>query len=83
MQIPEKVEEFAKFFEDTLLTDKLLSCASEKWEVIQRTAFATFGRKSTKTCDWFEAKSSMMTPVIKAKHSALAEHKWSPTAKSL
>ncbi|KAL8562969.1 hypothetical protein ACOMHN_004661 [Nucella lapillus] len=59
MQYPEKVEEFAKSLEDAL--------SAEKWdhlrETIQKTAFVTFGRKTSKNRDWFEAKSSEMTPV--------------------
>lgn len=87
MQIPEMVEEFTKYFEDSLLTDKLLSCAFKMSdhlrEVIQRTAFATFGRKSTKICDWFKAKSGVMTPVIEGKRAALAEYKCFATEKFL
>ena len=41
------------------------------WEALcdtmYRTALATFGKRSSKSHDWFEAKSTVMTPVIEAK----------------
>ncbi|KAL8607764.1 hypothetical protein ACOMHN_039437 [Nucella lapillus] len=47
MQYPEKVEEFAKSLEDAQSADS----AAEKWdhlqETNQKTAFATFGRKTS------------------------------------
>jgi len=86
MQYPEKVEEFAKSLEDALSVDQPHNSASEKWdhlqETIQKTAFAIFGRKTSRNCDWFEAKSSEMTPVIEEKRAALAECKRSPSEKS-
>ena len=87
MQLPEKVEEFAKSLEDALSAKQPHNSASKKWdhlrETIQKTAFATFGRQTSKNNDWFEAKSSELTPVIKAKRAALAEYKRSPSEKSL
>ena len=38
-------------------------------------ALATFGKKSSKSHDWFKAKSTVMTFVIEAKRAALAEYK--------
>ena len=38
-----------------------------------------FGKKTSKLHNWYEAKSSEMTPIIEAKHTALAQYKWSPT----
>ena len=44
---------------------------------MHRTALATFGRKTTKTHDWFDAKSTEMRPVIEAKRTALIVYKQS------
>ena len=70
MQHPDIVEEFAKSLVDALSADKQRNAASEKWdhlrETIQKTAFETFGRKTSKNCDWFEAQSNVMMPVIDA-----------------
>ncbi|XP_072179817.1 craniofacial development protein 2-like [Diadema setosum] len=71
MQCPDKVEEFAKSLVDALSADKQRNSASEKWdhlrETIQKTALHSFGRKTSKNCDWFEAKSNVMMPIIDAK----------------
>ena len=87
MQFPEKVKEFAKSLQDALAAEHQHNSASEKWnylrECIQKTAFATFGRKVSKSNDWFDAKSSEMTPIIDAKHAALVEYEPSPCEKSL
>ena len=50
---------------------------------MHRTAFATFGKKTSKSHDWFEAKSDAMTPVIEAKRVAFAEYKRPPSEKNL
>ena len=47
------------------------------------TALTTFGRKTSKSHDWFEAKSAEMSPVIEAKRAALAEYKRSPSKRNL
>ena len=87
MQLSEKVEEFAKSLQDALSEEHQHCSASKKWdhlrEVIQKTAFATFGKKISKHNDWFVAKSSEMIAVIDAKCAALAEYKHSPSEKSL
>ena len=87
MKDPECVAQFAKSLEDTLNGTHLGDSATEKWERLRATmyssAFATFGRKTSKSSDWFDAKSSEMTPVIEAKRAALAEYKRSPSEKTL
>ena len=52
-------------------------------DTIHHIALAFFGKKTSKLHDWYEAKLSGMTPVIEAKHAALAEHKQSPTEQNL
>ena len=48
-----------------------------------RTALATFGKRSSKSHDWFEANSTVMTSVIEAKRAALAEFKRTPSERTL
>ena len=64
-----------------------LVTATEKWEALRdtmyRTALATFGRKCSKSHEWFEAKSTVMTPVIEAKRAAPAEYKCTPSERNL
>ena len=70
MHLPEKVEEFAKSLRKALTVEHQLCSAAEKWnhlpEAIQKTASATFGKKTSKNNDWFDAKFSEMSPVIDA-----------------
>ena len=49
---------------------------------LYNTALATFGKRSSKSHDWFEAKSTVMTPVIEAKRGALT-YKRTPSERSL
>ena len=61
--------------------------ATEKWEILRdtmhRTSLATFGRKTSKTHDWFNEKSTEMRPVIEAKRTALIVYKQSPSERNL
>ena len=61
--------------------------ATETWEILQdtmhRTALATFGEKTSKTHDWFDAKSCEIRPVAEAKRTALIEYKRSPNERNL
>ena len=87
MHLPEKVEEFAKSLQKALTVEHQLCSAAEKWnhlrEAIQKTASATFGKKTSKDNDWFDAKFSEVSPVTDAKRAALAEYKRSPSEKTL
>ena len=78
---------FTKSLEDDLSAGHRCNTASRSWnhlhEVIQKSALATFGRKTSKNCDWFEAKSEKLIPVIVTKHASLAENKRSPIEKTL
>ena len=47
------------------------------------TASATFGQNTSKSHDWFKAKSAEMTPIIEAKRAALTEYKRSLSEKTL
>ena len=61
--------------------------AAHKWnqlcEAIHTTTLATLGKKTSKSSNWFEAKSSGITPVVVAEQNALAEYKQSQNDKSL
>lgn len=72
---------------DALSVGYPCNTASTSWnhllEAIQKSALATYGRKTFKNCNWFDAKSAELTPVIEAKRAALAEYKRSPGGKTL
>ena len=67
--------------------EKQCNTASRSWnhlhEAIQKSALATFGRRTSKNCDWFEAKSEKLIPVIVTKRASVAENKRSPIEKTL
>ena len=91
MSQPNLVQQFAEAFEseyEAHSQDKTLSSsATKKWEMLcdtmHKTALTTFGKKTTKSQDWFEAKATEMTPVIEAKRAALAEYKKTPNERNL
>lgn len=87
MQQEAKIEEFAKTFEEAISTKNRQSTVSDTWihlrECIHTSALAIFGKKTSRSSDWFVAKSAEMTPVIEAKRAALAEYKRSPSEKTL
>ena len=80
-------EQFAAAFEKELRPSQPGDSATEMWETLRntmhQTAMATFGKKTSKTHDWFEAKSAAMIPVIEAKRNAHGQYKQSPSAKNL
>ena len=51
--------------------------------ILYRTALATFGKRSSKSHDWFEAKSAVMIHVIEANRAAFAEYKRIPSKRNL
>ena len=68
---PDLMEQFAQTFEKEFGSLQPGDSVTEKWEVLRDTmyctALATFERSSSKSHDWFKAKSTVMTPVIEAK----------------
>ena len=50
---------------------------------MHRTPLATFGGNTSKTHDWFDAKSTEMRPVIETKLTALIVCKQSPSERNL
>ena len=80
-------EQFTEAFEKEYDASQSGDTATEKWETLRDTihhiALSIFGKKTSKLHDWYEAKSSRMTPIIEAKHAALTEYKQSPTEQNL
>lgn len=87
MQQEAKMEKFAKTFKEAIYTKNPQSTASDTWIhlyiSVHTSALAIFGKKTSQSSDWFEAKSAVMTPVIEAKRAALAEYKRSSSEKTL
>ena len=71
MSQPDLTEQFAQTFEKEFGSWQPGDFATEKWEALPETMYritlSTFGKRSSKSRDWFEAKSTVMTPVIEAK----------------
>ena len=87
MTQPDLIEQFVEAFEEEYDASQSGDGATEKWETLKDTihciTLAIFGKKTSKSHDWYETKSSNMTPIIEAKHAALAEYKQSPTEQNL
>ena len=81
MSQPNLMSQFAEAFEREFgaAQPKDSATESEKWEIL----LASFGRKTSKTHDWFDAKSTEMRPVIEAKPTALIVYKQSPSERNL
>ena len=81
-----KVEEFAQVLEDSLPGPPTAN-AQDRWkhfrDAVYNAAMSTFGKKTSKSADWFEAHSEEMTPVIEAKRNALTACKANPSDQNL
>ena len=84
---PDLTEQFAQTFEKEFETLQPGDSATEKWEALRDsmhcTVLVTFGKRSSKSNEWFEAKSTVMAPVVEAKRAALAEYKHTPSERDL
>ena len=73
-----KVEEFAQTLEETL-PGPVDANAPERWEhfknAVYNTVLSTFGKKTKKTADWFEAHLEELMPAIEDKRRSLAAYK--------
>ncbi|XP_052673517.1 uncharacterized protein LOC128155711 [Crassostrea angulata] len=87
MSQPKLTQKFAETFEQELEFIQKGTSTEERWgtlrDIIHSTAMEAFGKRTTKTTDWFEAKSSLMIPAIESKRIALAEYKRTPSQKNL
>ena len=61
--------------------------AQDRWvhfrDVVYNAAMSTFGKKTSKSADWFLAHSEERTPVIEAKRNALTAYKTNPSEQNL
>ena len=80
-----KVEEFAQVLEDSLPGPPTAN-AQDRWkhfrDAVYNAAMSTFGKKTSKSADWFKAHSEEMTPVIEAKRNALTAYKANPSGRA-
>ena len=87
MSQPNIMSQFAGDFGKEIGASQPNVSATEKWEIprdtMHRTALATFRKNTSKTHDWFDAKSSEMRPVIEATRTALMEYKWSTSERNM
>ncbi|XP_076443949.1 uncharacterized protein LOC143282234 [Babylonia areolata] len=71
-----KVEEFARVLEVSLPGPPTANAQDRREhfrDAVYNAAMSTFGKKTSKSADWFEAHLEEMTPVIEAKRNALSE----------
>ena len=77
---------FAQVLEDSLPGPPTAN-AQDRWkhfrDAVYNAAMSTFGKKTSKSADWFEAHSEEMTPVIEAKRNALTPYKANPSDQNL
>ena len=82
----EKVAEFEVILKKSL-PGSPTATAKERWEhfrdVVYDAALNTFGKKISKSADWFEAYSEDMKPLIEDKRRALSSYKASPSKRNL
>ena len=77
---PNLMSQFAEAFEKEFDAPQSKVSATEKWEILRYTMHR---KKTSKTHDLFDAKSSEMRPVIEAKSTTLMEYKRSPSERNL
>ena len=80
-----KVEEFARVLGDSLPGPPTANI-QERWEHFRDTVYnaakSIFGKKTSKSADWFKAHSEEMTPVIEAKKNTLTAYKTNPVSRT-
>ncbi|XP_047486851.1 uncharacterized protein LOC125037704 [Penaeus chinensis] len=86
MQDPVLVSQFTNLFEkeySIIESDQ----AEKRWQSLKSAmhscALATFGRKKTKSSDWFETKSKILNPVIVKKRQMQCEYNKHPSRENL
>ena len=89
MSQPNLMSQFAEAFETEFGAPQPKYSTTERSgkfsrDTMHRTAaLATFGTNTSKTRNWFDAKSTEMRPVIEAKRTALIVYKQSPSERNL
>ncbi|XP_050707118.1 uncharacterized protein LOC126992423 [Eriocheir sinensis] len=85
-QNKERVDDFARILEESL-PGPSSETACDRWEhfrdVVYNAAISTFGKKTSKSADWFEVHSEEIMPVIEEKRNALAAYKANPSERNL
>ena len=86
MQDPVLVSQFTDLFEEKYSVIESDS-AEKRWQTLKDAmhscALATFGRKKTKSTDWFEAKSAVLNPIIEKKRQMQCEYNKHPSTQNL
>ena len=88
MQDPVLVSQFTDLFEKEYApeSDELVS-ADKCWQSLKaamhKYALATFGRKNTKSSDWFEAKSKLLNPVLENERQKQCDYNKYPSKQNL
>jgi len=77
------MEQFAEAFTREYDPSQPGDSATEKWQSMRDNMHRTAPATTLKSHDWFEAKSTELTPVIESKRAALIEYKRSPSEKNL
>ena len=88
MQDPVLVSQFTDLFEKEYAPETDGSDSAEKrWQSLKTAmhscALATFGKKNTKSSDWFEAKSKELDPIISNKRQKQCEYNKHPSHQNL
>ncbi|XP_050703781.1 uncharacterized protein LOC126989216 [Eriocheir sinensis] len=85
-QNKERVDDFARILEESL-PGPSSETACDRWEhfrdVVYNAAISTFGKKTSKSADWFEVHSEEIMPVIEEKRNPLAAYKANPSERNL
>ena len=87
MTQPDLVQLFANNLEQETMIEDSGSTKTKSWDevrdAIHQVAMATFGKKTPKSQDWFDANATEMKPVIEAKRQHLAAYKAVPNEQNL
>ena len=88
MQDPVLVSQFTDLFEKEYAPESDESVSADKcWQSLKaamhKCALATFGRKNTKSSDWFEAKSKLLNPVLENKRQKQCDYNKYPSKQNL
>ena len=86
MQDPVLVSQFTDLFEKEYSTNES-DPAEKRWQSLKSAmhscALATFGKKKTKSSDWFEAKSKILNPIIEKKRQIQCDYNKHPSSENL
>ena len=85
MCISERVEQFSRSMKEFKPSPE--DAASSTWnslrDSIYKNALETFGKRSRKSCDWFEDSAPVLLPLVESKRQAFLEYANHPNPKTL